>query len=83
MWKRLKRTLFSQNGMMVVNALFLLALFIRGRMLSFLAYSVWLAFLIYSFRKSESRGSKVIYACFGALAALNLVINLYIALFPR
>ena len=64
--RKIKEILFSENGMKVVNTLFFLAMFFYMSGLLFVAYIVWICYLVFCIRNTESRGSKVVVSGVGA-----------------
>ena len=68
--RKIKEILFSENGMKVVNTLFFLAMFFYMSGLLFVAYIVWICYLVFCIRNTESRGSKVVYSVFVGLAVV-------------
>lgn len=58
--RKIKEILFSENGMKVVNTLFFLAMLFYWSGLLFVAYIVWICYLVFCIRNTESRGSKVV-----------------------
>ena len=70
----------SEKGMTVVNLLFLLSLLIRNSGIIFIACTAWIAYLVYSIRKTSSMAVKVANGIFIALAIFMIVVNLYFML---
>lgn len=56
--RKIKEILFSENGMKVVNTLFFLAMFFYMSGLLFVAYIVWICYLVFCIRNTESRGKQ-------------------------
>ena len=75
--RKIKEILFSENGMKAVNTLFLLAMFFYSGGLLFVAYIVWICYLVYCIKNTESRGNKVIYSLFAGLAVVMIGVSLY------
>ena len=75
--RKIKEILFSENGMKAVNTLFLLAMFFYSSGLLFVAYIVWICYLVFCIRNTESRGSKVVYSVFVGLAVVMIGVRLY------
>ena len=69
--RKIKEILFSENGMKVVNTLFFLAMFFYMSGLLFVAY------IVFCIRNTESRGSKVVYSVFVGLAVVMIGVSLY------
>lgn len=61
MFKDLKAMLFSDNGMKIVNALFFITAFIGGSVLTILTYTIWMVFLAYSVKHTESKVMRAFY----------------------
>ena len=75
--RKIKEIIFSENGMKAVNTLFFLAMFFYMSGLLFVAYIVWICYLVFCIRNTESRGSKVVYSVFVGLAVVMIGVNLY------
>lgn len=75
--RKIKEILFSENGMKVVNTLFFLAMLFYWSGLLFVAYIVWICYLVFCIRNTESRGSKVVYSVFVGLAVVMIGVSLY------
>ncbi|MDY3282229.1 hypothetical protein [Dysosmobacter sp.] len=73
--EHIKRALFSEQGMKTVNALFLLSLLFRNSGLILIAYTVWIAYLLYGIRTTSSGAVKAVYTAFSLFAAVMIVIN--------
>lgn len=74
---KIKEMLFSEKGMKVVNTLFFLSMLFYRSGLLFIAYIAWIAYLLFCFRHTESKGSKTVYAIFIGIAAIMICLNLY------
>lgn len=74
--EKMKKYLFSEQGMAVVNVLFFLSLFIRNSGIIFAAYIVWILYLVNCFRKTRSKTVKFLYSIFIILASVMIVLNL-------
>lgn len=61
--RKIKEILFSENGMKVVNTLFFLAMFFYMSGLLFVAYIVWICYLVFCIRNTESRGARWFIRC--------------------
>jgi hypothetical protein len=72
---KIKNALFSEQGMKIVNTLFLLSLLIRNSGIILIAYIVWTAYLIYGIRTTLSKTIKAVYFAFSMFAAAMIVIN--------
>ena len=75
--RKIKEVIFSENGMKAVNVLFFLAMFFYRSGLLFVAYIVWICYLVFCIRNTESRRSKVVYSVFVGLAVAMIGMNLY------
>ena len=75
--KKIKKLIFSENGMKAVNTLFFLAILFYRSGLLFVAYLVWICYLIFCIKNTESRASRVIYSLFVGLAVIMIGVNLY------
>jgi D-alanyl-lipoteichoic acid acyltransferase DltB (MBOAT superfamily) len=77
MVNKLKTLLTSDEGMKVVNLLFLLSLLIQNRGIIFIAYIVWIAYLVYCIKRTSSKSVKSIYGILIVFAAVMIAFNLY------
>ena len=75
--RKIKELIFSENGMKAVNTLFFWAMFFYSSGLLFVAYIVWICYLVFCIRNTESRGSKVVYSVFVGLAVVMIGVSLY------
>lgn len=75
--RKIKELIFSENGMKAVNTLFFLAMLFYRSGLLFVAYIVWICYLAFCIKNTESRGSKVVYSVFIGLAIVMIGVNLY------
>ena len=78
--KKMKDILCSENGMKIVNALFLLSMIFYKSGLLFIAYIVWIAYLVFCVKHADSKGSKIAYSVFIGIAAIMICLNLYFLL---
>ena len=74
---KMKKVLFSERGMKIVNTLFFLSLIFRNVGVIFVAYSIWILYLYHCIKISPSKASKGIYSAFIAFASVMIVLNLY------
>jgi D-alanyl-lipoteichoic acid acyltransferase DltB (MBOAT superfamily) len=74
---KLKTLLTSDKGMKVVNLLFLLSLLIPNRGIIFVAYIVWIAYLVYCIKRTSSKSVRIINGIFMVFAAVMIALNLY------
>lgn len=77
MMEKFKKMLFSENGMRIVNVLFFLSLCLRSRIVVICTFSIWIAFLLYSRKKTESGMMKVFYLFLVILALIVIAANIY------
>mgnify|MGYP006978884298 FL=1 len=75
--RKIKELIFSENGMKAVNTLFFSAMLFYRSGLLFVAYIVWICYLVFCIRNTESRGSKVVYSVFVGIAVVMIGVNLY------
>ena len=75
--RKIKELIFSENGMKAVNTLFFSAMLFYRSGLLFVAYIVWICYLVFCIRNTESRGSKVVYSVFVGLAVVMIEVSLY------
>lgn len=73
---KIKNALFSERGMKIVNVLFFLSLLFRNRGIILIAYTVWIAYLIYGIRTTSSKAVKTVNFVLFIFAATMIVINL-------
>lgn len=73
----LKKVLFSEKGMKIVNLLFFLSLIFRNRGVIFVAYAVWIVYLSYCVKTAPTKASKGIYSVLIAFASIVLALDLY------
>jgi hypothetical protein len=77
MINKLKTLLTSDEGMKVVNLLFLLSALIRNRGIIFISYIMWIAYLVYCIKRTCSKSVRSIYGIFIVFAAVMIALNLY------
>lgn len=75
-----KEILFSENGMKIVNALFLLSAIFYRSGLMFLAHIAWIAYLVFCIKRTESKGVRIVYSLFIGIASVMICLNLYFLL---
>lgn len=75
--KKLKDLFLSENGMKIVNALFLISLLIRNRGIILIAHIVWIIYLSFCIRHASSGITKTVYKCFIAFACMVTAANIY------
>ena len=73
---KIKNALFSEQGMKIVNVLFFLSLLFRNRGVILIAYTAWIAYLIYGIRTTSSKAVKTVNSVLFIFAATMIVINL-------
>lgn len=81
--KKLKAFLFSPRGMDLVNLFFLLSLLLQNSLFSYLSLVLWILYLSWCIRVSESKGQKLVFKMFLALAAFLLISSLLFRLSGR
>lgn len=75
--ERMKKNLFSERGMKIINLLFFLSMLIRNRGIIFIAYTFWIIYLVYCIKDSQSAAAKVVYKIIIAFAAVMILLNVY------
>ena len=73
---RIKQIRGSENGMKIVNTLFLLSALIRNRGIIFIACIVWIIYLLYCIKHTQSKAARWIYIIFAVYAAILLLLNI-------
>ena len=74
---KLKNTLFSENGMKLVNGLFIVGMFFLRTGVMLAAYACWIVYLVYCIRHTASKTVRTVFAVFIILAAAWIAVNLY------
>lgn len=74
--QKIKELIFSERGMNIVNALFILSVLFHGSGLMFIAYIVWIFYLAFCIKHTTSKGSKIVYSVFVGIAAIMICLNL-------
>ena len=73
---KLKETLFSEQGMGLVNLLFFLSAFLRRPGVTLAACLAWIAYLVFAIRTAPSRAVRLVngacLVCAAVLCAVNL-----------
>lgn len=77
MIEKFRNQLFSENGMKIINVLFFLSFIFTNPFLIIGTFVVWIAFLIYSIRKTSSSVMRVVYSLLGIFAVVIVVMNVY------
>ena len=80
MSERIKTLLASEKTMRAVNLLFLLSMLIPGVGIIYLAYLLWIAYLVYFIRRTLSRVIKIWNSILIILASGMILVNLYFML---
>lgn len=78
--KQFKKAFFSENGMKLVNLLFILSLFIRNSGIIFVAYFVWIAYLAFGIKMTKVKSVKIINSIFILFAASMIIVNMFLLL---
>ena len=73
--EKLKSALYSGRGMAIVDALFFLSLLLRRSGVIFAAYAVWIVYLAFGVKFTDSRAVKLTNAALMAVAATMIVVN--------
>ena len=74
--KKLQKALFSQNGIRIINTLLFLAIVLRAPVVTICAYALWIAYLVFCIRQSDSKGMNISYGVMIAYAAVIIILNL-------
>lgn len=77
MIEKFRNQLFSENGMKIINVLFFLSFIFTNPFLIIGAFVVWIAFLIYSIRRTSSTVMRVVYSLLAIFAVVIVVMNVY------
>ena len=77
---KIKKLLNSEKTMQVVNLFFLLAMLIPGLGIIYLAYLLWIAYLVYFIRRTASKTIKIWNSLLIVLASCMIAANLYFML---
>lgn len=75
--EKLKQAFFSENGMKIVNLLFLFSFVIRNRGVIFIAYIAWIIYLSFCIKHTAQVISKTVYKFLIAYAFLIIAANVY------
>lgn len=78
--EKIKTFLTSEKTMRAVNLLFLLSMLIPGAGIIYLAYLLWIAYLVYFIRRTSSRVIKIWNSILIILASGMILVNLYFML---
>lgn len=78
--EKIKTFLTSEKTMQAVNLLFLLSMLIPGAGIIYLAYLLWIAYLVYFIRRTSSRVIKIWNSILIILASGMILVNLYFML---
>ena len=77
MWEKFKKKLLSEDGMKIVNMLFLLLILIRSAVLAIIVFTAWIAFLWYCAKHTKSKSMKGIYIAFIGFAGVLILVYIY------
>lgn len=77
---KVKEILFSEKGMTIVNALFLLSAILYKNGLVILAHIAWIVYLAFCIKRTESKGVRIVYSLFIGIASIMICLNLYFLL---
>lgn len=72
----LKKLLFSERGMQLVNGIFFLSALIPNRGVILAAYLLWTIYLLFCIRRTDSRVMKLVYTALLLFASAGAIINL-------
>lgn len=75
--KQVRQWLFSDSGMKIVNAAFLLSLLFRNSGIIFVAYALWIIYLSFGIRRTSSRTVRAVNTAFILFAAVMISVNLW------
>ena len=78
--QKVKEVFFSEKGMRIVNALFLLSFALPRSGLIFFANLIWAVYLLFCVKHAESKGSKTVYLVFLGIAVIMTCVNGYFLL---
>lgn len=73
--KKIKDILSSDKGMEIVNVLFFLSVFIRNSGIGFIACLVWIGYLAFGIKNTQSNAVKIINTVFIVFAAIIVIVN--------
>lgn len=74
--KSVMRILYSEQGMKIVNILFLLPMLIRNRGIIMIAFLCWIVYLVFCIKHTSSKITKAVYKAFTVFASIMLLANL-------
>ena len=77
---KLKKLLFSEDGMRIVNMMFFLSLLFRNVGLIFIAYIFWIIYLVFCIKNVSSRSGRIIYRVFIGFAVVMILANVCLVL---
>ena len=77
MLARFKDQLLSSNGMTIVNVFFALSAFFLGPFSTIIAFSLWLAFLVYNILHTPHKSTQIVYGLLACYALFVLLYNIY------
>lgn len=75
--ERIKKLLFSEDGMRIVNFLFVLSAFLVSRTVLRVAYVMWLIYIVYCIKHTTSKVFRVIYGILALCAGVMLLENFH------
>ena len=70
----------SENGMKIINVLFFLSAVFSRSWLAILSCAVWIIWLSFCIRRTESKVVRTVYAVFIGMAAIAIGLNLFFML---
>ena len=77
MLTRFKERLLSPYGMNIVNVCFALSVFFLGPISNIIAFSLWLAFLVYNLLHTPHKSTQIIYGLLACYAVFVILANGY------
>ena len=77
---KLKKIIFSENGMKLVNLMFLLSMLVRNVGFIFVAYIFWIICLVFCIKRTPAQSGKMIYKGFIGFALIMILLNFYFML---
>ncbi|MDD3367622.1 MAG: hypothetical protein PHP50_01870 [Lachnospiraceae bacterium] len=75
MIEKIKEIFFSDKGMKIVNILFILSLFVQNSGLIFIAYLIWIVYLVFGMKHTQSKIIKISNFIFIIFAAIMIMAN--------
>lgn len=73
-------TIYSDNGMKIINLVFLFSFLIRNGIFSITACSLWLIYLLFGIKLNKSRAMKIFLSMLSLYAIVIIAANIYFLL---